>query len=225
MGYIDSSLSEFNTSDYRDDMKSDADEKHPETCQYRGYRNGPDHVDPYGLSPQYWHVFAARLAFVVVFEHVVSLDDPSLLLTTTKQTFAYSLYLKTHQPSTLSRIVKREINLIFLFFETQVFALTGIMSYVIPAVPHSLSTQLQRERLLAQEAKYEKGIKGKEDEDDLISVLREAGTIGRTAGGGAGRGNWAGRRFSKLSDGLDAHVDVGIRHSKRSDSSTVWEVT
>lgn len=73
MGYIDSSLSEFNTSDYRDDMKSDADDKHPDTCQYRGYRNGPDHVDdPYGLSPQYWHVFAARLAFVVVFEHVVS---------------------------------------------------------------------------------------------------------------------------------------------------------
>lgn len=45
------------------------DEWEPDTCQYRGYRNGPDHPnDPYGLSPQYWHVFAARLAFVVVFE-------------------------------------------------------------------------------------------------------------------------------------------------------------
>lgn len=98
------------------------------------------------------------------------------------------------------------------------------MSYIIPAVPHSLATQLQRERLLAQEAKYEKGIKGKEDEDDLLSVLREAGTIGSRAGGGGGRGSWA-RRFSKLSDGLDAHVDVGVRHSRRSDSSTVWEVT
>lgn len=74
MGYIDSSLSEFNTSDYRDDMKSDTEDNHPETCQYRGYRNGPEHPnDPYGLSPQYWHVFAARLAFVVVFEHIVSL--------------------------------------------------------------------------------------------------------------------------------------------------------
>lgn len=73
IGYIDSSLSEFSTSDYRDDMKSDVEEEHPETCQYRGYRNGPDDpVEPYGLSPQYWHVFAARLAFVVVFEHVVS---------------------------------------------------------------------------------------------------------------------------------------------------------
>lgn len=32
-------------------------------------RNPPNHPnDPYGLSPHYWHVFAARLAFVVVFE-------------------------------------------------------------------------------------------------------------------------------------------------------------
>ncbi|OAD62918.1 Anoctamin-4, partial [Eufriesea mexicana] len=174
VGYIDSSLSEFNTSDYRDDMKSDIDDNHLETCQYRGYRNGPEHPDdPYGLSPQYWHVFAARLAFVVVFEHIV-------------------------------------------------FALTGIMSYVIPAEPRSLATQLQRERLLAQEAKYEKGIKSREDEDDILSMLRDAGSIGRAAGGG--RGSWA-RRFSKLSDGLDAHVDVASRHNRNSDGSTVWEVT
>lgn len=73
VGYIDSSLSEFNTSDYTEDIKSDVEDEHPETCQYRGYRNGPDdHIEPYGLSPQYWHVFAARLAFVVIFEHVVS---------------------------------------------------------------------------------------------------------------------------------------------------------
>jgi hypothetical protein len=88
------------------------------------------------------------------------------------------------------------------------------MSYVIPAVPHSLSTQVQRERLIAQEEKYEKEIKGKEDEEDIFSVLREAGSIGR--------GSWA-RRFSKLSDVLDGHVDGGVRHSRRSDN-TVWEV-
>lgn len=63
------------------------DENPPPTCQYRGkinhkvhatqwlmywvflgYRNGPNETIPYGLSPQYWHVFAARLAFVVIFE-------------------------------------------------------------------------------------------------------------------------------------------------------------
>jgi len=67
--------------------------------------------------------------------------------------------------------------------------------------------------LIAQKEKYEQEIKGKEDEDDLISVWREAGSIGR--------GSCA-RRFSKLSDVLDVHGDV--RHSKRSDSSTIWEV-
>ena len=96
------------------------------------------------------------------------------------------------------------------------------MSYVIPAVPLALATQQQRERLLAQEAKYEKGLKKKEDEDDILSMLREAGSIGRTGGGG--RGSW-GRRFSKLSDGLDAHVDLGAKTSRNSDGSTVWEVT
>ncbi|CAH1390645.1 unnamed protein product [Nezara viridula] len=74
VGYIDSSLSVFNTSDYTDSMGADRNRNKPppETCQYRGYRNGPEDAhDPYGLSPQYWHVFAARLAFVVVFEHIV----------------------------------------------------------------------------------------------------------------------------------------------------------
>ena len=72
VGYIDSSLSEFNTSDFTADMRAKKHDE-PATCQYRGYRNPPTDKEPYGLSFQYWHVFAARLAFVVVFEHFVSL--------------------------------------------------------------------------------------------------------------------------------------------------------
>ncbi|XP_034944298.1 anoctamin-4 [Chelonus insularis] len=170
VGYIDSSLSDFNTSDYREDMVSQSIKK-PEICQYRGYRNGPNSDDPYGLSPQYWHVFAARLAFVVVFEHVV-------------------------------------------------FALTGIMSYVIPETPSAVTTQRAREKLLAQEAKYEKGFKGKDDDDELMSVLREAGgTLGRH---GVRRGSVA-RRFSKLSDTLDAHVEINMKQQRISDASGAWE--
>lgn len=95
------------------------------------------------------------------------------------------------------------------------------MSYAIPEIPKSVTTQMRRERLLAQEAKFEKGINGREDEEELITVLREAGHLGRPNGR---RGSWA-RRFSKLSDGLDAHVDVAARHNRQSDASTVWEVT
>jgi hypothetical protein len=59
---------EFDTSDYGQDMGADIDGDDPPTCQYRGYRNSPHHEKKYDLSPQYWHVFTARLAFVVVFE-------------------------------------------------------------------------------------------------------------------------------------------------------------
>lgn len=37
-GYIDHSLSEFNTSDYKTEWGATVGETDPETCQYRGYR-------------------------------------------------------------------------------------------------------------------------------------------------------------------------------------------
>ncbi|XP_015836241.1 anoctamin-4 isoform X2 [Tribolium castaneum] len=174
VGYIDSSLSTFNTSDYHADMGGDNNEEPPPSiCQYRGYRNGPEDIDKYGLSPQYWHVFAARLAFVVIFEHIV-------------------------------------------------FALTGIMQYVIPDVPSELKTQIQRETLLAKEAKYEHGLKKSDNDmyEDLMNTIKENNNP-RVEG--ALKGSWA-RRLSRLSDGLDAHVEVTSR-KKNSVSSTVWEVT
>lgn len=69
-GYIYHSLSVFNTSDYREEWGNKF-ENDPETCHYRGYRQPYNSRDPYDLSPVYWHVFAARLAFVVIFEHLV----------------------------------------------------------------------------------------------------------------------------------------------------------
>lgn len=173
-GYIDASLSLFNTSDYQEGMGGDNDGRPPpNSCQYRGYRNNPDDSDPYGLSPQYWHVFAARLAFVVVFEHIV-------------------------------------------------FALVGVMQYVIPNVPSELKTQMQREALLAKEAKYEQGLKNNKDldYDELLQTIRENNNASRGEPRGI-RGSWA-RRLSKMSDPLDAHVEIAKNNSV---ASTVWEVT
>lgn len=50
--------------------KKNNKQEDPGICQYRGYRYGPEAEASlkYELNPQYWHVFAARLAFVVVFE-------------------------------------------------------------------------------------------------------------------------------------------------------------
>ncbi|KAH1011948.1 hypothetical protein HUJ04_001214 [Dendroctonus ponderosae] len=173
VGYIDSSLSVFNTSDYHENMGPDDKAQTPDVCQYRGYRNGPNESDAYGLSPQYWHVFAARLAFVVIFEHVV-------------------------------------------------FALVGIMQYVIPDVPSELNTQIQRETLLAKEAKYEHGLRKTEyDYDDVLNTIRENDSRNNDSKIGI-RGSWA-RRLSRLSDGLDAHVEVVSRKKNSITQSTVWE--
>ncbi|XP_001353288.4 anoctamin-4 [Drosophila persimilis] len=174
-GYIEHSLSIFNTSDYKEEWGASVSERDPDTCQYRGYRNGPKDYDAYGLSPHYWHVFAARLAFVVVFEHVV-------------------------------------------------FVITGIMQFIIPDVPSEVKTQMQREQLLAKEAKYQHGIKRAQgDSQDIMSLFRDASNRTSVAGSqGTNRGSWA-RRFSRLSDGLDAHVEVAAR-PRRSVESTVWEV-
>ncbi|KAL2310116.1 hypothetical protein Nmel_006357 [Mimus melanotis] len=35
-------------------------------CRYRDYRN----ADDYTYTVQFWHIFAARLAFLILFEHV-----------------------------------------------------------------------------------------------------------------------------------------------------------
>lgn len=128
-GYVNHSLSYFNTSDYKEEWGTKS-EKDPDVCRYRGYRLSYDDEDPYGLSPLYWHVFAARLAFVVVFEHLV-------------------------------------------------FVITAFMQFLIPDVPRELKTQMQREQLLAKEAKYQHGLNlNKPDNEygDLLVAIRENNT-------------------------------------------------
>uniref|UniRef100_A0A8C8VQY5 Anoctamin n=1 Tax=Pelusios castaneus TaxID=367368 RepID=A0A8C8VQY5_9SAUR len=39
--------------------------------RYRDYRDPPHSPVPYGYTLQFWHVLAARLAFIIVFEHLV----------------------------------------------------------------------------------------------------------------------------------------------------------
>ncbi|KAK7076163.1 Anoctamin-3 [Halocaridina rubra] len=61
----------FNTSRYENNMGPPRDEYWPDQCYYRAYRNGPDDNRPFELTIQFWHVFTARLAFIIIFEHVV----------------------------------------------------------------------------------------------------------------------------------------------------------
>ncbi|CAJ0916468.1 unnamed protein product [Ranitomeya imitator] len=65
-GYINQSLSVFRTQDF-DKRTKVSEAMYPNTteCRYRDYRN-----TDYAFSVQFWHIFAARLAFVIIFEHV-----------------------------------------------------------------------------------------------------------------------------------------------------------
>ncbi|KAF4518391.1 hypothetical protein B566_EDAN010483 [Ephemera danica] len=62
-GYIDFSMS---VADYNAASSEDI-----EYCYYRGYRYPPESANAYEPTSDYWNILAARLAFIVVFEHVV----------------------------------------------------------------------------------------------------------------------------------------------------------
>lgn len=66
------------------------------------------------------------------------------------------------------------------------------MQYIIPDVPSELKTQIQREALLAKEAKYEHGLKKQDFEyDDLLNTIRENNNASRNDRGG-------GKKYTKL---------------------------
>ncbi|KAA0720812.1 Anoctamin-6 Small-conductance calcium-activated nonselective cation channel [Triplophysa tibetana] len=73
-GFINSSLSVFNAADFTE-MSRPNDKilmaTNVSTCRYRDFRNPPDHSYEYDFSMQYWHVIAAKLAFMIVVEHIV----------------------------------------------------------------------------------------------------------------------------------------------------------
>ncbi|CAG0886852.1 unnamed protein product [Darwinula stevensoni] len=73
-GYINASLSVFDTTNpnFTEEFLAEEDRNESTTCRYPGYRNPPNDPDgAYEPSLMYWHIFAARLVFVVIFEHMV----------------------------------------------------------------------------------------------------------------------------------------------------------
>ncbi|XP_070976763.1 anoctamin-4-like [Oncorhynchus clarkii lewisi] len=77
MGYVNASLSMFRVSDFENTSvpRTDGSDTFGEAvkyCRYRDYREPPDSPgEPYSYTLQFWHVLAARLAFIIVFEHMV----------------------------------------------------------------------------------------------------------------------------------------------------------
>ncbi|KAM4018422.1 anoctamin-5 isoform 2-T2 [Anomaloglossus baeobatrachus] len=70
-GYINNSLSVFNVSDFNETSKPLENHMNVLTCRYRDYRYPPDHVNKYVHTMQFWHILAAKMAFIIIMEHVV----------------------------------------------------------------------------------------------------------------------------------------------------------
>nr|CAD7200054.1 unnamed protein product [Timema douglasi] len=309
---------EFNTTDYEADMGRDSTEPDPPTCQYRAYRNSHNETKKYGLSPQYWHVFAARLAFVVVFEvrltyirrgrrlspygcwflstwqktqpiwllvlvnvaedsaHMVvgscqrsrrlspygcwflstwqktqpirllvlvnvaedsaHMERPPPVHPTEIRTSIIPVLISRAQHKRVSQLRHRGGLLAYAFLTTFVdialdvsggdfqcahivFALTGIMAYAIPDVPAEVRTQIQREKMLAREAKYEHGLRDPAlvDPQELLERVRgSAASVGARS--------WWSRRLSRVSDvNLDNQGDAASTRNRPLNSSIVWE--
>ncbi|XP_067420264.1 anoctamin-6 [Emydura macquarii macquarii] len=72
-GYINSTLSVFDISDFKNESKPVSLPwfGNQTTCRYRDFRYPPGHQHQYEHNIYYWHVIAAKLAFIIVMEHVI----------------------------------------------------------------------------------------------------------------------------------------------------------
>ncbi|XP_051974367.1 anoctamin-6-like [Xyrauchen texanus] len=99
-GFINSSLSVFNINDFSNKSKPNDDIVpywfNGTTCRYRDFRNPPGHQNEYEFSVYYWHVIGAKLAFMIVVEHIVYLTK-----------FILS-YMIPDVPQALTEQIKRE---------------------------------------------------------------------------------------------------------------------
>ncbi|CAK6979641.1 anoctamin-5b [Scomber scombrus] len=75
MGYVNNSLSIYDISLIdKDNMPEDNDSWRDyvnTTCRYRDYRYPPGHQREYTHTMQFWHILAAKMAFIIIMEHVV----------------------------------------------------------------------------------------------------------------------------------------------------------
>uniref|UniRef100_A0A3B4A541 Anoctamin n=1 Tax=Periophthalmus magnuspinnatus TaxID=409849 RepID=A0A3B4A541_9GOBI len=73
-GYINNSLSVYQVSEIPDSNMPDEHSgwfDNSTNCRYRDYRYPPGHEKEYTHTMQFWHILAAKMAFIIIMEHVV----------------------------------------------------------------------------------------------------------------------------------------------------------
>eukprot|EP00096_Caligus_rogercresseyi_P006888 TRINITY_DN2387_c0_g1_i3.p1 TRINITY_DN2387_c0_g1~~TRINITY_DN2387_c0_g1_i3.p1 ORF type:complete len:280 (+),score=86.39 TRINITY_DN2387_c0_g1_i3:60-899(+) len=72
-GYINFTLSKFNPDDFSVHSRPDTSLT-PEYCYYHDFRYPPGHEKQYEVTQVFWHVLAARLCTVVVYQNFVNMS-------------------------------------------------------------------------------------------------------------------------------------------------------
>ncbi|XP_044735821.1 anoctamin-1-like isoform X2 [Chrysoperla carnea] len=70
-GFLNHTLAYFDTSDFQYGARPLHSNFNVSMCRYAEFRNPPDDVQKYKRPIHYWHLFVARLAFVVIFQNFV----------------------------------------------------------------------------------------------------------------------------------------------------------
>ncbi|KAK2858946.1 hypothetical protein Q5P01_003566 [Channa striata] len=107
-GYINSSLSVFDTSDFKD-FSRPIDSYNITTCRYRDFRYPPGHPRQYEHNVYYWHVIAAKMAFIIVVEHIVYLTK--FILSYVIPDVPYAVKEQIKREKYLTQVILHETNL------------------------------------------------------------------------------------------------------------------
>ncbi|XP_066154106.1 anoctamin-1-like isoform X1 [Euwallacea fornicatus] len=71
-GFLNFTLAFFNTTDFKPGTAPESPTLNISMCRYAEFRNPPDDPHKYKRPLIYWHILAARLAFVVVYQNLVT---------------------------------------------------------------------------------------------------------------------------------------------------------
>ncbi|KAM4523509.1 anoctamin-6-like [Fundulus diaphanus] len=110
-GYINSSLAYFNTSDFSGTALNPPIERlsNVTICRYRDFRFPPGHPREYEYNMHYWHVIAAKMAFIIVVEHIVYLTK--FILNYVIPDVPYTIKERIKREKYLTQVLLHETNL------------------------------------------------------------------------------------------------------------------
>ncbi|CAJ1054918.1 anoctamin-6 isoform X1 [Xyrichtys novacula] len=108
-GYINTSLSVFDIKDFSNDSRPLSIPDNITTCRYRDFRYPPGHPREYEFSVYYWHVIAAKMAFIIVVEHIVYLTK--FVLSYMIPDVPYAVKEQIKREKYLTQVILHETNL------------------------------------------------------------------------------------------------------------------